>query len=415
MLAREERLAKWRNRYPVLADLEDRARARLPYYVFDYLQGATGEELSRQRNADALKAIEIMPRYSVEVSAANCAASLFGRDFAAPIAISPIGMDGAIWPGATRYLAKAARDCGIGYMQSSMSVGTIEDAAAIAAENFWFQLYGFPADDHAVSFDLVRRARDAGAHVLAVTVDIPGPARRVRDMRNGLGVPLKISPRMAAGTAMRPRWLAALARSGMPRFGNFAPYCGPGAGKSEIDAFVARGRPGSGITWDTVARIRDLWPGALVIKGIMHPADAEAARAAGTDGVIVSNHGGRQFDPAPATIDVLPAVRAAAGDAMTVLVDGGFLSGTDVLKALALGADGVMAGRAFMLGLAALGPGGAHYVAETLKEELQIALVQTGALTVAGARELAIRHRNAWTREEMGAGEIKTSKRERVS
>jgi L-lactate dehydrogenase (cytochrome) len=152
-----------------------------------------------------------------------------------------------------------------------------------------------------------------------------------------------------------------------------------------------------------MARIREAWPGALAVKGIMHPGDAELAMALGADGLIVSNHGGRQFDPAPAPIDVLPAIRAAVGRKATVLVDGGFMSGADVLKALACGADGVMVGRAFMLGLAALGADGARYVAATLKEELQIALVQTGACTVEGARSLAIRHRNAWKPEDFDA------------
>jgi len=419
MQAREARLAKWRNRYPVLGDLEAAARRRLPYYVFDYLQGATGDELSRQRNAAALKAIEIVPRYGVDISAASSRTTLFGREFSAPLAISPIGMDGAIWPGATRLLAEAARDAGIAYMQSSMATTALEEAGSIAPDNFWFQLYGFPADDHAVTFDLVRRARAAGAHVLAVTLDIPGPARRARDMRNGLGVPLRISPAMAVGTAMRPQWLAALARTGMPRFENFTPYCREGAGKAQVDAFVATGRPGAGITWETLARIRDAWPGAFVAKGIMHPGDAERAMALGADGVIVSNHGGRQFDPAPAPIDVLPAIRAAVGRKTTVLVDGGFMSGTDALKALACGADGVMAGRAFMLGLAALGADGAHHVAATLKEELEIALTQTGACTVDGARGLAIRHRDAWKPEDfdspLAAAKKTKSRQGRVS
>ncbi|MFZ2102253.1 MAG: alpha-hydroxy acid oxidase, partial [Oricola sp.] len=283
--------------------------------------------------------------------------------------------------------------------------GSIEQAGKAAPDNFWFQLYGFPADGHAISLDLIRRAREAGAHVLAVTLDIPAPARRVRDMRNGLGVPLRISSKMAFGTLLRPHWLAALARTGMPSFGNFATYCRNGAGKAEIDAFVARGRPGSGVTWETLARFRDAWPGAMVVKGILHPGDAEKAVGLGLDGVIVSNHGGRQFDPAPATIDVLPAIRAAVGKEATVIIDGGIMSGTDIVKALGLGADGVMAGRAFMLGLAALGPYGARHVAAVMQEELKIALAQTGACTVAGARTLAIRHRNAWTLEEFGPQE----------
>ena len=311
MQARDARLAKSRLRYPVAGDLEEAARRRLPYYVFDYLQGGTSEELSRRRNLDALRGIEIVPRYGVDVSSVDASATLFGKTFKAPLAIAPIGMDGAIWPNASRHLATAARDTGLGYMMSSMSAGTIEDAAAIAQDNFWFQLYTFSENDHAVSFDLMRRAREAGATMLTVTLDIPGAGRRVRDMRNGLGVPLRISPKMALGTLLRPAWLAALARNGMPRFANFAAYCREGAGKPELDAFVSKGRPGGGATWEMVARFRDAWPGAMTVKGILHPADAEKAISLGLDGLIVSNHGGRQFDPAPATIDILPAIRAA--------------------------------------------------------------------------------------------------------
>ena len=400
MHARDTRLAKSRLRYPVLGDLEEAARRRLPYYVYDYLQGGTGEELSRRRNLDALRGMEIVPRYGVDISSVDTGATLFGQRFNAPLAISPIGMDGAIWPNASRLLAEAARDAGIGYMMSSMSAGTIEDAAAIAQGSFWFQLYSFAENDHAVSFDLIRRAREAGAGMLTVTLDIPGAGRRVRDMRNGLGVPLRISPKMALGTLVRPAWLAALAQNGMPRFANFAPYCSEGAGKAEIDAFVSKGRPGGGASWDMVARFRDAWYGPMTVKGILHPADAEKAMSLGLDGVIVSNHGGRQFDAAPATIDVLPAIRAAVGEKSTILFDSGIMSGTDMVKALACGADGVMAGRAFMLGLAALGADGARHVCAALMEDFRIALVQTGACTVAGARQLATRHRGAWTADE---------------
>lgn len=400
MKARDSGLAKSRLRYPVLGDLEEAARRRLPYYVYDYLQGGTGEELSRRRNIEALRGIEVAPRYGIDVSSADTSASLFGQTFNAPLAISPIGMDGAIWPNASRHLAEAAREAGIGYMMSSMSAGTIENAAAIAGENFWFQLYAFAENDHAVSFDLIRRAREAGARMLSVTLDIPGAGRRVRDMRNGLGVPLRISPEMALGTLLRPAWLAGLARNGLPCFANFAPYCREGAGKAEIDAFVSKGRPGGGATWDMVARFRDAWPGAMTVKGILHPADAEKAMSLGLDGIIVSNHGGRQFDAAPATIDVLPAIRAAVGEKSTILFDSGVMSGADMVKALACGADGVMAGRAFMLGLAALGADGARHVCAALMEEFRIALVQTGACTVAGAKELTFRHRSAWAADD---------------
>jgi L-lactate dehydrogenase (cytochrome) len=286
-----------------------------------------------------------------------------------------------------------------------MATAPLEQVSQIAPDSFWFQLYSFPAQDHRVTFDLVRRAEAAGALVLAVTVDIPTPGRRVRDMRNGFTAPRSITPKVAAGTLVRPAWLAAVLREGMPHALNLAPYCRPGARGSEIDLFVKNGRAGTAVTWETLARIREKWPRAMVLKGVQHPADAEKALAIGLDGVVVTNHGGRQFEPSPAPIDVLPAIRAAVGRRMVVLMDGGIMSGTDVLKALACGADAVLAGRAFMLGLAALGPDGAHHVAQTLTDELRIALAQSGAVDVAGVAALARRHRDAWRAEDFAAVE----------
>jgi L-lactate dehydrogenase (cytochrome) len=404
MAGRDRRLAKWRMQYPTVAALERRARRRVPYFAFDYLHDGTSDLRNRPHNLAALGGIEIAPRFCEDISGASTAVQLFGRRYQAPVAIAPVGMDGAIWPGATRLLAETARDMGIPYMTGTMATASMEEVSQIAPESFWFQLYSLPAQDHRVTFDLVRRAEAAGALVLAVTVDIPVSGRRVRDMRNGFAVPRRITPRMMAGALLRPAWLAALARAGMPHFENMAAYCRPGARKREYDLFVKGARSGSGVTWDTLARIRARWPRALVVKGILHPADAEKALALGCDGVVVSNHGGRQFDASPASIDVLPAVRAAVGERMCVLMDSGIMSGLDVLKALACGADAVLVGRAFMLGLAALGADGARHVAQTLVEELKIALAHTGACNPAGAAKLAVRHTGAWRREDLEPG-----------
>ena len=387
-------------RYPTVADLEPLAQRRIPYFAFDFLKGGTGQELSCERNVAALREVEIAPRYGVETATADTTATLLGRQYASPIAIAPIGMDGAVWPGATRHLAETARDLRIAYMPSTMATAPIEDVCRIAPDSAWFQLYGFSADDHAVSFDLIRRADEAGAHVLAVTLDIPSPPRRVRDMRNGMLPKMRLTPEKLAAMLVRPAWLAAVAREGTPVLANMRPYCTPGAGRAELEAFVRGRRAGGGVTWDVLKRIRERWKKPLLVKGVMHPADALEAKAIGIDGVIVSNHGGRQFDPSPASIDVLPAIRAAVGDEMTVLLDSGILSGTDALKAIVRGADGVLAGRAFMFGLAAFGADGPGHVAAMLNEELRVALAQTGANTIAGARRLASRHRGAWKPED---------------
>lgn len=396
MEKRERQLAAWSRQYPTVAELETVAQRRIPYFIFDFLQGGTGDEGSRPRNQKALRDIEIVPRYGIDVSSIDTSTKLFGRHYNAPLIIAPIGMDGVIWPGASRYLAETAQEMGLAHMLSTMAAAPLEQVAGFAPDAFWFQLYGIPDNDHHVSFDLMRRAEEAGAHVLAITLDIPLPARRIRDMRNGASIPFSLTPRAVLGTLSRPSWLAALARHGMPRNVNFAAYCQDQPAKSGIETFVRDSKAGSGINWDWLARMRDRWPRAMVVKGVMHWQDAERARELGLDGIIVSNHGGRQFDAAPAPIDLVPVMREAVGPDMTVLMDGGIMSGTDMLKAVAVGADGVMVGRGFMLGLAALGENGARHVASVLMDEFRIALGQTGACTIEGARTLNLRHPGRW-------------------
>lgn len=387
------RLARLRRIAPRLSDAERPARRRLPRFSYDFLQGGTDSETSRPRNAAALQAIEVVPRYGLDSGAPDSSARILGCEMAAPLVFAPVGMDGAIWPGATRHIASAARSQGLAHMVSSMAAMRIEDVAPVAREAFWFQLYAVPGDDHRVTFDLADRATRAGARVLCVTLDVPLPARRVRDMRHGLSMPPRHGLRSAAQAALRPVWLAALLREGIPRFANFAAYA-PEPGTSH---FVAGSRAGAGMTWDVLARLRNRWPGALIVKGILHPADAVRARALGIDGAVVSNHGGRQFDAAPAPASVLPAIRRTVGPDFTLLLDGGVSSGLDVLRALAIGADGVLVGRALMLALAAWGPDGAHHAAATLIDEFRIALGQSGAGTIAGIADLATRHPHAWT------------------
>lgn len=389
-------------RYPRVIDLAQRARRRLPYFIADYLDGGTGAELSGARNRAALDAVELVPRYLRDMGRIDASAEIMGRRFAAPLAFAPVGMDGAIWPGATRHIARAARDCGLPYMTGSFATAPLEEVAGALDGQLWFQLYSLPGRDHAITLDLVRRAEAAGVTALAVTVDIPLAGRRPRDMRNGIRLPQKPTPRMIAGVAARPAWAAALLREGMPHYANIARYH-EGADKAAVARAVARGGAGSGVDWTFLARLRDAWPRALLVKGILHPADARRIRALGCEGVVVSNHGGRQFDAAPAPVDVLPAIREALGGEATVLMDSGILSGLDMLKAVALGADGVLIGRAAMLGLAALGPAGPRHVAETIIAEYRVALGQSGALDIAGARRLALRHPGRWAAADFGS------------
>ena len=393
----DARMANWRARYPILRDLVPMARRRLPGFVADYVFGGTGAESGDARNARALDAVELLPEICPDIAAIDPSVTLFGSTLSSPLASAPIGLDGAIWPGASEHVARACARAGLASMAGTLSSSSLEAMTAANPEKSWFQLYTIPGEDHRVSFDLLRRAEEAGARMAAVTVDIPLPGRRVRDMRNRLQQPMRITPRVALGAVSRPAWLAATLRAGTPACVNMSPYAGTGG----IDAFMATARAGGGLSWDVLARLRDGFSGPMLLKGVTHPEDARKARAAGYEGVIVSNHGGRQFDCGPAAIDLLPAIRAAMGPEAPVLYDGAIWSGLDMLKAVALGADAVLAGRAFLIGIAALGPQGAAHVCHVLTEEFRIALGQSGAVNIEGARRLASRHPGCWRPEEL--------------
>lgn len=386
------RLSTLRGRYPTIEDLERRASRRIPRFAFEFLQGGAGDESGLARNRSALKGIEVVPRYGVDVSRVDTSVELFGHRYAAPVGISPVGMDGLMWPGATEHLARAAQRLNIPYMVGTLATSTIEQVAEWAPDVTWFQLYPLPADEHRLSLDLAARAQQAGAKALVATLDIPVRSKRPRDLRNGFVMPFRLSPRNVLDAALAPPWLLALARRGMPRFANMEAYAGSGDTASFVGANV-----GGGFTWDVIARLRDKWRGPLMVKGVLHPGDAEKARAIGLDGVIVSNHGGRQFDAAPASADVLPAIAAAVGHDMTVILDSGVVSGVDMMRALACGAHSTFAGRAFMLALAALGDDGARHMAATFVDEFKTALGQSGLTRADAVSSAAIRHSSAWS------------------
>jgi L-lactate dehydrogenase (cytochrome) len=388
------REAKLRRNFPTIEDLKKLAERRIPSLGYETVAGGAGQNLAVRRNAEALDAIELVPRVGDDRGPVASDVTLFGRHYAAPIGIAPMGLQSVFWPGAERLLAKAAQRTRIPYTAGTVSGVSLEELAKLAPDVVWFQLYRLAKDDHKVGIDLVRRAQAAGVHVLVVTVDTPGRAKRPGELRNGLTLPFRPTLKTIAQAAVSPHWMMALLRNGQPNFPCLAPYCGPNPSKADI-AWFAQREVGGAFTFEELKRYRDLWKGPMVIKGVMHPADAEKAVAIGLDGIQVSNHGGRQLEAAPAVVDVLPAIARAVKGRATVLCDGGIRSGLDVVRMLALGADAALAGRAFLFGVGAIGTDGADYVSDLLVEEISVAMRQLGTPDFAALRQISMRHPGA--------------------
>jgi (S)-mandelate dehydrogenase len=382
--------------FPTIYDLRRGAERRLPHFAFEYGDGGAGDDTGIRHNWAALDAIEMMPRYGVMPSLPPVNVELFGRKYAAPIGVAPMGSPIVVWPGADKLLAKAAQHARVPYTLGVAGGATIEEIAEIAPDVFWMQLYRFAGNDHAIGFDVIRRADAAGAHVLMLTLDVPVRTVRSREVKVGLGGggKFKADWRMAASMLKCPGWAIAMLQNGQPRFANIQPYAGPNASLNDTIKF-ARKEMGGAFSWEEVARYRDKWKRPMIVKGILHPADAEKAVSLGIEGILVSNHGGRQIEALPPPIDCVPAVVKAVGSKATVLFDSGVRSGTDVARALALGASAALAGKAFLWSLGALGSEGPSHAISLFIDELQSALGQIGAHSPAQARNVMVRHPGA--------------------
>jgi (S)-mandelate dehydrogenase len=386
---------KLKARFPTIPHLRRGARRHIPHFAFEYCDGGAGEDTGIAHNWAALDAVELVPRYGLMPTLPPIKVELFGRKYSAPLGIPPMGGPALVWPGADRFMAQAAQQARVPYNLGTVGGLTIEEAAAIAPDVLWFQLYRLARNDHALGFDLVRRADAAGVHVLVLTIDVPVRTTRPREVVVGLGGG-RFSPdlRMILDMLRAPGWLMALQKYGHPQFANLKSYAGENASINDVISF-ARGEIGGGFTWDEIARFRDRWKRPMALKGIMHPDDAERAVSLGIEGIWVSNHGGRQIEALPASIDVLPAIAAQVGNRATILMDSGVRSGTDVVRALALGAHAAFAGKAFLWGLGALGADGPRHVIELLIDETRAALGQIGASSPAEAKASTIRHAGA--------------------
>jgi L-lactate dehydrogenase (cytochrome) len=354
-------------------DLKKRAKKRIPRFAFDYLEGGCNQEVAIERNRQQLDAMVFEPRYLEDCAYPDLSVELFGRRFDAPFAVAPVGLGGLLWPRVAEIMAAAAAKANIPFCLSTVATTSIERAAELAGDCFWFQLYTPTVPE--ICDDLLDRAAAAGCRVLLVTIDVPIGAFRPRDRRNGLAVPPRVTLRTLAQIAARPAWALAMLRAGIPRFESVAPYIPKNAGKVAGTDFTRSTFTG-GLNRDALARIRDRWKGVLVLKGIETERDALLAEELGADGIVVSNHGGRQLDAARSPVEILPKVCAAVGDRLTVLADSGINSGADVARMLAKGASMVLAGRTFAYGVGALGRAGGDHSIEILREELLHFLAQ---------------------------------------
>ncbi len=397
--AQARRLALKR-RYPTALDLRARARRAAPSFAFEYMDGGAGADGGIRRNWAALDAVEMAPRYGNVVAPPPATTTLFGRTYAAPIGIAPIGGPGTAFPGAEKYFARAAQAARVPYTMGVLSGIDLDEAARIAPDVLWFQIYRFARDGHRIGLDLVDRAAAAGVHALVLTYDTPIRTVRSREVKSGIVTPFRLTTRLRMDALMAPQWLRSLAANGIPRFVTLNKYIRPGATLVEATEFMRR-EQGGAFTWDEIARYRERWKGPLVLKGVLHPEDAARAVSLGVDGIQVSNHGGRQIEALPASIDALPAIAAEVGSRATIILDSGVRSGIDAARAVALGADAAFVGKAFLWSLGALGAEGPAHLIEVLKDEVSATLGQLGCLTVADLRTVPVRHPSAWQAEDL--------------
>ncbi len=350
-----------------LSDARRHARRRMPKMTFDYIDGSAGEELACKLNIDAIEALRLLPRVLVNVEQRALGKTLFDVAYDLPFGIAPMGMCNLSWPGGDAMLARAAVHYNIPIVLSTMASSSIEQTAERTGGKAWFQLYVGQSEE--VAMDLVDRAEKSGYTRLMLTVDVPEIGYRARERRNGFQSPLRIGPRQFFDFATHPRWSLTTLATGVPGLANVNLPGGKQFKRNE-----ARGK----VDWAFLDRLRQRWPGPLIVKGVLNPDDALRIRDAGADAVYVSNHGGRQLDSAPPAIAMLPRVRAAVGPEYPVLFDSGVRNGEAVVKALALGADYVFVGRPLLYAIGAAGYAGLEQMIELIRAQVDITLAQLG-------------------------------------
>ena len=355
------------HKYPSVADLRKRSRSKIPKFAFEYLDGGCNDDVNLKKNTQRIRDIELKPKYLVDYNKPSLKAELFGHVYDAPFGISPIGLQGLMWPKSPEILAKAAFDHNVPFVLSTVTTSSIERIAEITEGKAWFQLY-HPSEE-SVTKDILKRAEVAECPVLVILADVPSFGYRPRDIRNGLSMPPKMTLTNIVNAIKRPHWLFQTIINGQPSFETLKPYMPKKLNLSQLAKFMDATFSGR-LNEEKIKKIRDLWKGKLVLKGAESIQDVEMACQLGLDGIIVSNHGGRQVDVGQATIDSIKTIAPLYKDKITLMMDSGIRGGADVARVMSTGIDFSFMGRTFMYGVSALGKKGGYHTISMLKTQL---------------------------------------------
>lgn len=366
---------KFNTKYPSIADLRKKAKSKIPKFAFEYLDGGCNDDHNLRKNTADLREIELVPQYLKSTVNVSLKTSLFDTEYDAPFGIAPIGLQGLMWPKAPEILAQAAFENNIPFILSTVTTSNIEKIGEITQGKAWFQLY-YPTKEE-VRTDIINRAADAGYPVLVLLSDVPSFGFRPRDIRNGLAMPPKMSIRNFYQILKRPEWAMKTLIHGQPEFETLKPYMPKGLNLSQLGKFMDETFDGR-LNEEKIKPIREKWKGKIVLKGVASDADMDKAIRLGIDGVIISNHGGRQLDAGQSTIHVLEKLKDKYQDKITIMMDSGLRNGPDVARTLAQGASFSFLGRSFMYGVGALGNQGAYHTIDLIKTELTQVMEQIG-------------------------------------
>ena len=358
---------KFISQYPSIADLKIKARKKIPRFAFEYLNGGCNDDVNIKRNNDEIRNVQLRPDYIKKFNGSSLKTSIFGIEYDSPFGIAPIGLQGLMWPNSPEILAESAFKNNIPFILSTVSTSSIERISEITEGKFWFQLY-HPAEDK-LTDDLIIRTHNSGCKVLVILCDVPTFGYRPKDIKNGLSMPPKMNLNNFFQIFSKPHWAVETIKYGQPNFETLKPYMPKGLNLKQLGGFMNQTFDGR-LNEEKIKKIRDNWKGKLVLKGVSSEFDVKQSIRLGIDGIIISNHGGRQLDAGPSSIKVLEKIAPKYGDKIEIMMDSGIRSGADISRTLASGAKFTFLGRSFMYGVCALGIKGGDQTVHILKTEL---------------------------------------------